>query len=197
MIMNQAMTSEYSKIDSLQLSGKRLTTLISGHALLRRMTNLKELNLSNNKIVVISHLSELKGLHTLQLSGNRVMEMQGLNLPMLTSLNLDRNRIKVISGLKGLKKLEELSLEANQIKDPVLQEVGFQLVNLAELNLSSNKITKVSKMIGYPKVQQIILDNNAIESIEFGAFRDCTRLEKLSLNHIKLPNYQGDLKFLR
>jgi len=81
------------------------------------------------------------------------MEMQGLNLPMLTSLNLDRNRIKVISGLKGLKKLEELSLEANQIKDPVLQEVGFQLVNLAELNLSSNKITKVSKMIGYPKVQ--------------------------------------------
>ena len=81
------------------------------------------------------------------------MEMQGLNLPLLTSLNLDRNRIKVITGLKGLKKLEELSLEANQIKDAVLQEIGIQLVNLVELNLKSNKIPKVTKMIGYPKVQ--------------------------------------------
>ena len=56
------MTSEYSKIDSLSLSGHRITTLITGNAILRKMTNLKELNLSNNRLVEVQHLNDLKGL---------------------------------------------------------------------------------------------------------------------------------------
>ena len=196
MVFGSAMTSEYSKIDNLILMGKKITTLISGHALLRKMNNLKDLNLANNKIVVVKHLSECKGLQTLSLSGNRITEMQGLNLPVLTTLNLDRNLIRAITGLRGLKKLEELSLEGNQITEPVLQEVGFQLVNLTTLNLKGNKIEKVGKMIGYPKVKEIKFDLNPISAIAPGAFRDCQHLESLSLNSIKLPNYTGDLKFL-
>ena len=56
------MTSEYSKIDSLSLGGQRITTLITGNAILRKMTNLKELNLSNNRLVEVQHLNDLKGL---------------------------------------------------------------------------------------------------------------------------------------
>ena len=62
MVFRQAMTSDYSKIDSLLLGGQHITTLISGNAILRRMSNLKELNLSNNKIVELQHLNDLKGL---------------------------------------------------------------------------------------------------------------------------------------
>ena len=62
MVFRQAMTSDYSKIDSLSLSGQRITTVISGNAILRKMTNLKELNLSNNRLVDIQHLNDLKGL---------------------------------------------------------------------------------------------------------------------------------------
>jgi internalin A len=113
MIFRQSMTSEYSKIESLPLGGQRITTLICGDAILRKMTNLKELNLSNNKIVEIQHLSDLKGLQSLTLSYNRIVETQNLSLPILTALNLDRNRIKKVVGLRGLKKLEELSLEGN------------------------------------------------------------------------------------
>ena len=94
------------------------------------MCNLKELNLASNKIVVVNHINELKGLQTLILSSNRITEVQSLNLPVLTTLNLDRNQIKTITGLRGLKKLEELSLEGNHIVDARMQDVGFQLVNL-------------------------------------------------------------------
>lgn len=73
--------------------------------------------MANNRIEVISHLNELKQLTTINLSSNRLKEIDGLNLPVLTSLNLDRNQIKVITGLRGLKKLEELSLEGNMIEE--------------------------------------------------------------------------------
>ena len=62
MVFRQSMTSEYSKIDSLSLSGHRITTLITGNAILRKMTNLKELNLSNNRLAEVQHLNDLKGL---------------------------------------------------------------------------------------------------------------------------------------
>jgi len=116
------------------------------------MTNLKELNLANNKIEVLSHLNEIRQLQTLTLSGNRIKEIQGLNLAMLTSLTLDRNRITSITGLRGLKKLEELSLEGNMIEEASMSDVGFLLVNLTDLNLRANKITRVGRLIGYPKL---------------------------------------------
>jgi len=72
MVFQHAMTKEFGKIDNLVLIGKRITNLITGSGLMRRMPNLKELNLSNNKIVTLSPLNELKSLHTLILNGNRI-----------------------------------------------------------------------------------------------------------------------------
>ena len=138
MVFRQAMTSEYSKIESLPLGGQKITTLISGNAVLRRMTNLKELNLSNNRIVDVQHLNDLKQLQSLVLSHNRVTDTSNLSLPILTSLSLDRNRIKKVAGLRGLKKLEELNLEGNQIEDASMNDVGFKLINLLEINLCCN-----------------------------------------------------------
>jgi len=58
-------------------------------------------------------------------------------------------------------------------------------------------LTRVTKVIGYPKLKKLILDRNPITEIEPAAFRDCSDLESLSINNIQLPNYAGDLKFLR
>ena len=124
-IFQKAMTSEFSKIDNLSLIGLRITSVTYGSAILRKMSNLKELNLTNNRISQISALSELKGLQTLILMGNRITEIGQLNLPVLTSLNLDSNQITVITGLRGLKKLEELSLENNLVTEASMQEIGF------------------------------------------------------------------------
>ena len=120
-----------------------------------------------------------------------------MNLPVLTNLSLDRNSIQVIKGLRGVKKLEELSLEGNLITNASMQDIGFNLVSLKELDLSRNKITAVQKLMGFPKIKKLVLDRNPLASIEHGAFRDCPDLESLSICHIKLPNYTGDLKFLR
>ena len=107
------MTKERSKIESLQIVGKRITSVVSGIGMMRAMTNLKELNLTSNRIVEVACLNDLKGLTTLILNSNRIEDVSSLNLPILTHLSLDRNRIKTISGLRGVKKLEELSLLGN------------------------------------------------------------------------------------
>ena len=72
MVFKSAMTSDYSRMDSLSLIGQRISTLSDGNSLMRRMNNLKELNLASNKIVVVNQLNELKGLQTLILSSNRI-----------------------------------------------------------------------------------------------------------------------------
>ena len=51
--------------------------------------------------------------------------------------------------------------------------------------------------MGFPRVKEVIIDDNPITNIEGSAFRDCPDLKSLSLNNIKLPNYNGDLRFLR
>ena len=91
----------------------RINSLATGSGFLRKMTNLKELNLSNNKLRDVAALNELKGLQTLVLNSNRIVEVSSLSLPVLTALSLDRNLIKSIKGFRGVKKVEELSLEGN------------------------------------------------------------------------------------
>ena len=91
MIFEDAMTREFGKMEQLNIMGKRVTSLIQGTTIMRRMPNLKELNLSNNKISTVGSLSELKSLTTLNLSGNRIEELKNLNLPVLTHLFLNFN----------------------------------------------------------------------------------------------------------
>ena len=50
MVFQKAMTSDFSKVESLSLVGLRITSATYGISTLRRMPNLKELNLANNKI---------------------------------------------------------------------------------------------------------------------------------------------------
>lgn len=125
MVFGSAMTSEYNRIDNLLLLGKRISTLINGTSLLRKMTGLKDLNLANNRIEVVTALNECKGLHSLVLDGNRINEISNLALPLLTQLSLDGNRIRKITGLRGLKKLEELNLANNLLTEAQMQDVGF------------------------------------------------------------------------
>ena len=70
MVFQKAMTSDYSKIDTLPLLGLNITSVAIGVGLLRRMNKLVELNLSNNKIGQVGALSELRGLQTLILMNN-------------------------------------------------------------------------------------------------------------------------------
>lgn len=191
------MTSDYSKLESLSLMAMRVTSLITGSGLMRKMSKLQELNLSNNRISTLHPLGEVKTLQTLNLNSNRISEISEISLPMLTHLSLDYNLITVMKGLRGLKKLETLSLCGNLIKIASLRETGLMLHNLNELHLEKNQITDLKKLMGFPKLIEITLDHNPIKSIDGSAFSSCPDLKLLSISYIKLPNYQGDLRFLR
>ena len=65
------------------------------------------------------------------------------------------------------------------------------------MDLSKNKIERFTKLMGYPGLLNLSLDKNPISEIEPNAFNACPDLKILSLNHIKLQNYKGDLRFLR
>lgn len=184
LIHGKAMTSEFAKIESLSLNALRITSVTYGAGIMRKMSKLQDLNLSNNRICKVSALSELKNLQSLVLMGNRIEEIGQLNLPVLTVLNLNYNQITAISGLRGLKKLEDLSLEKNQIVEASMQEIGFQLICLKELNLRNNKITRVTKLTGYPNIEKVILEKNPIFEIEPTAFKECTSLQSLDLAKI-------------
>lgn len=81
---------------------------------------LKHLALANNQIRKIDHLVSLPNLQTLDLSGNKLTEINnfwlpGSNLDKLRFLILARNQIRQIRNLEKLSGLERLDLSDNRV----------------------------------------------------------------------------------
>ena len=81
---------------------------------LRRLTNLRDLNLHTNAITDVSALSGLTALNELRINGNQIKDIRALSgLTALTRLELTGNQITDISVLKGLTALTGLDLRFN------------------------------------------------------------------------------------
>lgn len=111
-----------------------------------RFTSLRSVNLSGNFIVHIAPGSLPKGLHTLDLSRNKISTIEGLReITRLRVLNLSYNRISRIGqGLSNCTLIKELYLAGNKISNV---EGLHRLLKLTILDLSFNKIT-TSKALG-------------------------------------------------
>ncbi|CAN6299602.1 unnamed protein product [Urochloa humidicola] len=109
-------------------------------------SSLRAVNLSSNLIVHISPGSLPKGLHSLDLSRNKIANIEGLReLTKLRVLNLSYNRISRIGrGLSNCTAIRELYLAGNKISDV---EGLHRLLKLAVLDLSFNKVT-TAKALG-------------------------------------------------
>ncbi|KAF7061907.1 hypothetical protein CFC21_068559 [Triticum aestivum] len=109
-------------------------------------SNLRAVNLSGNFIVHISPGSLPKGLHTLDLSRNKIANVEGLReLTKLRVLNLSYNRISRIGhGLSNCTAMRELYLAGNKIGDV---EGLHRLLRLAALDLGFNRLT-TAKALG-------------------------------------------------
>ncbi|EXB75349.1 Dynein assembly factor 1 [Morus notabilis] len=130
-------------------------------------TSLRSVNLSNNFIVHITPGSLPKGLHTLNLSRNKISTIEGLrDLTRLRVLDLSYNRISRIGhGLSNCQLIKELYLAGNKISDV---EGLHRLLKLTVLDLSFNKIT-TTKALGqlvanYNSLQAMNLLGNPIQS---------------------------------
>ena len=103
-------------IIDLRLRSKGITSLKAGD--FSGLSNLANLDLSDNSISNISVLSGLTKLTELNLSDNSISNISVLSgLTKLTTLYLERNVISSVSVLERLTKLTNLYLESNPISD--------------------------------------------------------------------------------
>ncbi|XP_072972085.1 uncharacterized protein [Typha angustifolia] len=118
-------------------------------------SSLRAVNLSSNFIVHISPGSLPKSLHTLDLSRNKIANIEGLReLTRLRILNLSYNRISRIGqGLSNCTGIKELYLSGNKISDV---EGLHRLLKLTILDLSFNKII-TAKALG-----QLVANYNSL-----------------------------------
>lgn len=131
------------------------------------LSSLRSVNLSGNAIVHVSPGSLPKGLHTLNLSRNKITTIEGLReLTRLRVLDLSYNRIaRIGQGLSNCTLIKELYLAGNKISDV---EGLHRLLKLTILDLSFNKIT-TTKALGqlvanYNSLQALNLIGNPIQS---------------------------------
>lgn len=134
------------QLKHLFLSGnliKKIDHLVS-------LPNLQTLDLSNNKLIEINNFwipgSSLDRLRTLNLAKNQIRLIRNLDrLAALEHLDLSDNKVVELTGLEKLHNLKTLNLSSNQVEFIDLPEMA----NLQDLNLRRNKISIVNKLIGF------------------------------------------------
>jgi Leucine-rich repeat (LRR) protein len=107
------------------------------HELVGQITNLLRLNLSQNLIKDLKPLyneENFKSLRVLDLSKNKVIEVQGIKAaPLLNNLNLSENFIEKLEAYEGHPKIRILDLRGNKIAN--LATLSGNMPELREINL--------------------------------------------------------------
>ncbi|CAL4921210.1 unnamed protein product [Urochloa decumbens] len=151
----------FSSVAHISGMGLKAVPAIAGFSTLRAV------NLSGNLIVQIAPGSLPKGLHSLDLSRNKIAAIEGLReLTRLRVLNLSYNRISRIGhGLSGCTAIRELYLAGNKISDV---EGLHRLLKLAVLDVSYNRVT-TAKSLGqlvanYGSLRALNLVGNPVQA---------------------------------
>ncbi|KAL4697946.1 hypothetical protein H8957_001153 [Semnopithecus entellus] len=124
---------------------------------------LQTLNLKGNRIHMVTGLDPQKliSLHTVELRGNQLESTLGINLPKLKNLYLAQNMLKKVEGLEDLSNLTTLHLRDNQID--TLSGFSREMKSLQYLNLRGNMVAnlgELAKLRDLPKLRALVLLNN-------------------------------------
>jgi len=182
-------------------TGFNLKTLDMSYNVIRDMDpvkfcpNVVELYLANNKIKVISGLSNLTNLRKLDLGANRIRVMDETQLSGLVNLEdlwLGKNKIEKIEGLESLKKLRRLDVQSNRLttidgltsqidtleelylahngidNEGAMKETGLmlQFTNLTTLDLSKNRLTSCGPFAHLDSLNELWLSSNQVSTFE-------------------------------
>ena len=184
-------------LEKLDFSNKSLEFLHENFDLL---TNLKELDLSNNNLKELSIGLCNLDLQVLYLSYNQIAELPNWfnAFKNLTRLNLNNNKIYQVPEFVGnFEELTFLDLSHNNLSS--LPNSYKNLTNLTYFSIGTNKFDLVPEVIKYFKrLQLLYLDNNNIKIIPewIGEFPLLRNLGLSNNKIIKLPLSIGNLKNL-
>ena len=156
---------------SLKLWGlniKKITELKQ----LKYLTCLEHLDVSGNNINTIDGLEPFKNLKNLKFGdllerrGNKIVEIKGLdNLINLEHLDLSYNEINEINGLHNLRKLKSLKLAGNKLK--IITFID-NLLEIETLHFEYNWISEVMFTGQLPHLSELYLDNNQLIKVDLG-----------------------------
>eukprot|EP00756_Hemistasia_phaeocysticola_P023610 Hpha_TRINITY_DN15903_c2_g1::TRINITY_DN15903_c2_g1_i1::g.73534::m.73534 len=168
-------------------------------------------------------LDKLKKLHTLDLSGNAVSRVKGLNdMPLLQSLILRDNQLTSFDGCaEGCEELRVLDLSSNKIGElEGLSEIPIRKLlasgncirnipgtkglpaSLTELELFRNNIQDISALAELPQLTSVNLGRNAVVDANFlsssgGRGFPCLGAVHLDMNRIRAVPSRIDAVLLR
>ena len=183
-ISKDAINAKKSINLSTRINSQEKITDITG---LEKLSQLTNINLSNNNVSDFSKLSEIKTLETLNVKNNGLPELRTLaNLKQLKQLDASNNRITDISGIENLTELQDLLLSNNNIGNNI--QAISNLQNLTTVSLMNNEITDVSGLANL-KVNNLFLDRNGIADLS--PIKN-EKIEKYSIeNNNVLVNVKG------
>jgi len=179
-ISDVSFLGKLTNLKSLGLSNNRLKDI----SVLQNLTSLKSLNLSNNRLKDVFVLKNLINIQSLYLSYNEITDISFLqNLTSIQSLYLNYNKITDYSVLQNLISIRKLDLHSNQITD-----ISFldNLISLQSLGLSDNKLKDISVLQNLTSLQSLNLCRNQITDISF--LRNLTSLQNLDLNRNQIKD---------
>jgi len=151
-----------------------------------KMSNLRELWLTNNQLAVLPYeICVLQNLKTLGLSGNKLSTLPPriATLQLLERLIVDRNQISSLpQEINKFRHLRELRLDHNHLSVFMLEITEIR--SLLRLGLSHNKLTEVPPEVRrLTRLIELDLDDNQITEIPY----ELGRLA-MTLRHLGLAN---------
>ncbi|XP_072305521.1 leucine-rich repeat neuronal protein 1 [Eucyclogobius newberryi] len=158
-------------------------------------TDTQVLLLQSNNISSISfELRSLTNLTELDLSQNHITQVSSLDFSSLNSLvtlYLEENRIEVLSdfGLRNLSSLEELYINHNRIR--TIETWAFSgLTSLLRLHLNSNRLESIDSrwFDSLPVLEILMLGENPVLVLKEGSFQSLPRLHSLVLASMGLKS---------
>ncbi|KAK7884568.1 hypothetical protein WMY93_027691 [Mugilogobius chulae] len=158
-------------------------------------TDTQVLLLQSNNISSISfELQSLTNLTELDLSQNHIKQVSSLELSSqtrLVTLYLEENRIEVLPDfcLRNLSSLEELYINHNQIR--TIETWAFSgLTSLLRLHLNSNRLESIDSrwFDSLPALEILMLGENPVMVLKEGSFQSLPRLHSLVLASMGLQS---------
>lgn len=151
---------------------------------IKKLKNLKKLNLIDNQVSDLNPLATFTNLTSLYVNGNQISDITPLaKLTNLTDLGLSENQIVDITPLSGLTKLTVLNLHTNNIKNIATLS---KLTNLSELYLNENLIGDITAISNLTNLERLYADRNQI--CDLTPLSNLTNLNTLDLWENQISN---------
>ena len=186
-ITDLSFVGELEHIQSINLKGNNIVSLDG----LQKATTLKEVILDNNYISDLEVLGQMEQLESLSLANNNISVLPDnlCNMDNLLYLNLSGNRLVDIAGLNGLINLIKLDISANKLSKRIYMN---NMPKLQNLNLSNNAFVEMDTLGELPQLEELDISDNYLSDLAF--LEQYPRLKEIDLSYNEFGSLDGILK---